>query len=207
MYPLQPRRLSVTRTAITKEELAQLEVGRYAGPISLIASAHDLERAMHDIRRERVVGFDTETKPTFRRGESHLPSLVQIATAHEVYLFQLRRMDFSDALRAVLENRAITKAGVSLADDLASLRKLFPFQEQSVVDFGLLAQRLGYQQSGVRNLAGLLLGIRIPKGARTSNWARVHLSQSQILYAATDAWICRELFLHLQKTGPHKTKP
>jgi ribonuclease D len=90
------------------------------------------------------------------------------------------------------------KAGVALADDLRALRRLISFADQNVLDLGVVARRRGFNQTGVRNLAGILLGIRIPKGAKTSNWAAPSLSAAQITYAATDAWACRELFLRFQ---------
>jgi ribonuclease D len=188
----------MTVQTISREELALLPVRRYEGRIVVVADAHDLERAMHDIGHEHVVGFDTETPPTFRKGQSHKPTLVQMATAHAAYLFQLRRMDFAPALTEVLENAQIIKAGVALADDLRKLKELFPFQERGILDLGKVAQHHGLKQSGVRNLAGMLLGFRITKGPRTSNWSRPTLSPNQIHYAATDAWVCRELYLHFQ---------
>ncbi len=186
---------------ITREELVQLAVRRYDGPVRLITAPEELERARHDIRHERVIGFDTETRPTFRKGQSHLPSLVQIATARAVYLFQLQRLDCSAALAEALSNPAIIKAGVAPAHDLLKLQTVFPFEPKNILDLGAVVQRHGIKQSGIRNLAGMFLGFRITKGSRTSNWARPVLSPSQITYAATDAWICRELYLHFQKLG------
>jgi ribonuclease D len=188
-------------TTITREQLAELPVRRFEGRIVVVATEQDLERALHDIRREHVIGFDTETPPTFRKGQSHRPTLVQIATAHAVYLFQLRRMDFSRALTEVLENAGIVKTGVAMADDLRKLKEVFPFEERGILDLGKIAQHHGLKQSGVRNLAGMLLGFRITKGPRTSNWRRPTLSPSQIHYAATDAWVCRELHLRFQQLG------
>jgi ribonuclease D len=154
---------------------------------------------MEAICRESVVGFDTETRPAFRPGESYLPSLVQFATADAVYLLQVQRGDYSGALREIFSSGKITKAGVSVADDLRNLKKLYEFEERAVVDLGKLAKRHGLQQTGVRNLAGIFLGARIPKGAKTTNWAARRLTPQQIVYAATDAWACRELYLRFKQ--------
>jgi ribonuclease D len=186
---------------ISREEIVALPIRRYEGEVRLVASRQDLERAMQDLRQERVAGFDTETRPAFRKGESHLPCLVQIATARAVYLLQLRTMDFSGALREVLEAPGIVKAGLSLAHDLRQLKLVFPFEPRSVLDLGAVAKRAGVGQTGVRNLAGMLLGFRIPKGSKTSNWAVARLSEAQIRYAATDAWACRELYLYFEKNS------
>jgi len=197
----------MTERMISREELALLLVRRYEGEIVVVADTHELEQAMHDIRREHVVGFDTETPPTFRKGQSHKPTLVQIATAHAVYLFQLKRLDFSGALTELLESHGIVKAGVALADDLRKLKELFPFEERNILDLGKVAQHHGLKQSGVRNLAGMFLGFRITKGPRTSNWRRSDLSPGQISYAATDAWVCRELYLRFQSLGLLDQRP
>lgn len=187
--------------AISREEMAKLPIRRYEGEVCLVATSRDLERALADIRQESVVGFDTETRPAFRKGESHLPCLVQAATARAVYLFQLRQLEVFQGLAELLADPRIVKVGVAMANDLRPLRLLFPFTEQNILDLGLIARRCRLSQTGLRNLAGIFLGFRIPKGARTSNWAAPRLSATQITYAATDAWACRELFLRFQHLG------
>ena len=189
------------RRTISREQINELPIRRYEGDVHLVASAEDLGHAMADIRAERVLGFDTETRPAFRKGEHHLPCLVQAATARAVYLFPLQRMDFSAAVAEFLAAREIVKIGVSLAHDLRELKLVFPLQEASMLDAGTAVQRHGFEQTGLRNLAALFLGFRIPKGTRTSNWAARQLSPAQLTYAATDAWVCRELFLRFEELG------
>jgi ribonuclease D len=186
--------------SISREDLAELPIRRFEGDIRMVATAEDLDAALDDFRGERVVGFDTETRPAFRKGESHLPCLVQAATARAVYLFRPQADTFA-VLTELLDSSRIVKAGVGLAHDLRSLALVFPFRPQNVVELGAIARRAGIDQSGVRNLAGLLLGYRIPKGNRTSNWAARRLTPAQITYAATDAWVCRELFLKFESAG------
>jgi ribonuclease D len=186
---------------ISHEDMMGLPVLRYEGEVRLVASPADLTAAMADIRSESVLGFDTETRPAFRKGESYLPCLAQVATARAVYLFQLQQLDFAAPMVELLCAASIAKAGVSLADDLRNLKKLFPFEENAIVDVGSVAKRHGLKQTGVRNLAGIFLGFRIPKGTKTSNWAAPRLSPQQITYAATDAWACRELYLCFKKLG------
>lgn len=187
--------------AITREELAALPIRRFDGEVSLVTTSVELERAMEAIRAERVAGFDTETRPAFRKGESYLPCLLQVATARRVHVFQLSRLDCSGAAAELLGSPAIVKTGIGLKYDLGQLKLLFPFDPAAVFDLGEIAKGHGLQQSGVRNLAGLFLGFRIPKGAQTSNWAAPHLSEQQIRYAATDAWACRELYLRFEELG------
>jgi ribonuclease D len=193
--------------AISREEMAALPIRRYEGEVCLVATPADLARALEDLRQEVVVGFDTETRPAFRKGETHLPCLVQVATAQSVYLFQLRQPQVFQVLAELLAEIHVAKAGVALANDLRSLKLLFPFMESNVLDLGIVARRHRMDQTGLRNLAGIFLGVRIPKGARTSNWAAPRLSAAQITYAATDAWICRELFLQFQARGMLQAQP
>src|SRR5437016_5536157 len=187
--------------SISREDMAKLPIRRYGGRICLVATPADLEEARSDLRQESIVGLDTETRPAFKKGESHLPALVQVATARAVYLFQLRRTEVFPALAELLADPRTLKAGVSPADDLRALKKVFPFEEKNMLDLGQVARRSGFEQTGVRNLAGILLGLRIPKGTKTSNWAARELSPAQIAYAATDAWACRELVLRFQSLG------
>ena len=183
---------------ISREDLANLPIRRYEGKIVVVATPQELEEARSDLRQETVVGLDTETRPAFKKGESHLPALVQLATARAVYLFQLRRTEAHPLLAELLSDPRIVKAGISLRDDLRALKQVFPFTEQNMLDLGTVAHRSGFGQTGVRNLAGILLGFRIPKGTKTSNWAARELSPAQIAYAATDAWACRELYLRFK---------
>ena len=200
--PLPPELLR----QVSREEINELPIRRYEGPMAVIAEPHELARAMDDILQETLVGFDTETRPAFRPGESYPPSLAQVATARAVYLFQVRHAEIAAAVARMLSEERIVKAGVSMADDLKALKKIVPFDEKSIVDVGKLAQRHGLKQSGVRNLAGLFLGFRIPKGAKTTNWSRSTLTEQQIVYAATDAWACRELYLCFEKLGLNHTE-
>jgi ribonuclease D len=183
---------------ITSEAINALPIRRYEGEVHLVATRDQAERAAADFAAERVVGFDTETRPAFRAGVSYPPALVQAATARAVYLFQLAQLDFGPVLAALLGSGSTAKAGVGVADDLRQLRQVFDFTPAAIVDLGAVARRHGLERSGVRALAALFLGIRIPKGTKTSNWAARRLSPAQVAYAATDAWACRELYLRFE---------
>jgi ribonuclease D len=186
---------------ISREAMAALPIRRYEGEVCLVASGAELERALADIHAEQVVGWDTETRPAFRKGESYPPSLVQVATSRAVYLFQLARLDAAQPVAEFFAAREIVKVGIAVADDLRNLKRVFAFEERSVLDAGAIARRHGLEQTGLRNLAGIFLGFRVPKGKRTSNWAAARLSPQQIGYAATDAWACRELYLRFRELG------
>jgi ribonuclease D len=196
-----PALASTPSREISGAQLNALPVRRYEGEVVLVASPGQLARAMQDIRGDEVVGFDTETRPAFRKGERHLPCLAQVATAGTVYIFPLERLDCSAALAELLGAPGIVKVGIALAGDLRELEKRFAFAHASAIDAGRLARRHGLRQTGLRNLAAIFLGFRVPKGKRTSNWAAARLSPAQITYAATDAWVCRELYLRFRALG------
>jgi ribonuclease D len=185
------------QNGISRDAINDLPIRRYEGEVRLVETPADLEHAAADFAGERVVGFDTETRPAFRVGQHYPPALAQVATARAVYLFPLARLDASAVLAGLLGS-ATVKAGVGLADDLRQLRPMFDFNPAAIVDLGSVARRHGLERSGVRALAALFLGIRIPKGIKTSNWAAQRLSSAQIAYAATDAWACREIYLKFE---------
>ena len=182
--------------SISREDMASLPIVRYEGEVRLVATAEALELERTAILRERVLGFVTETRPAFRKGERYPPSLVQLAGESVAWIFQLQRFDASAFLKDLLERDGV-KTGVGIDEDLRQLKAVFPFEASGVVDIATLARRRGIEQTGLRNLAGIVLGIRIPKGKRTSNWAAARLTPQQIGYAAMDAWVARALYLAL----------
>ena len=127
--------------AISREDMANLPIRRYEGEVCLVTTPQERARALADLRQESVVGFDTETRPSFSKGESHPTCLVQAATASRVYLFQLRRPDVFQILTELLAQPRIVKAGVALAYDLRSLKLVFSFTEKNVLDLGVVARR------------------------------------------------------------------
>lgn len=183
--------------SISRDALNALPIRSYQGPVHLVNNDEDLEKAVSQIRKEKLLGFDTETKPVFRRGVSHPPALLQLGGAEQAWIFQLRFLRKLSLLFAVLSEQRITKAGVALSDDLKKLKEVHSFSPAGFTELGDLAHKAGYTQTGLRTLAGLVLGFRISKREQRSNWARNQLTPSQITYAATDAWVSRELYLGL----------
>ena len=182
---------------LSKEEISACPLVRWQGPIRLIRTPEEMTEAVQVLELENLLGFDTETRPSFRKGESYPPALLQLAGAREVFIFQLPRLGLPEPLRSILAAPGIVKAGVAPSHDLRELRKLAPFEPAGFVDLSRLAKQTGIKNHGLRGLTAVLLGCRIAKGARTSNWARDDLSAKQLDYAATDAWLGRELYLKL----------
>lgn len=182
-----------------KDEINECPIGRWTGPITVVRTGAELEKAVSGLAGQTLLGFDTETRPARVKGESFPPSLLQLATENEVFLFQLSQLGLPKPLRRVLADPTIIKAGVGLDYDIGELKKMARFRAAGFVDLGILAKKSGIKNHGLRGLAAVLLGFRITKGAQTSNWAREELTEKQIQYAATDAWAGRKLYLALEQ--------
>lgn len=182
---------------MTKEEINELPLRRWQGPVEVINSAERAITAARTLAEERLLGFDTETRPAFKKGQSYLPALLQLATDDKVWLFQLGSAGLPDPVRGLLTDPSIIKAGVSLGFDVAELQKIAPFAPAGFVELADTAKARGIKNHGLRGLAAVILGFRISKSARTTNWAKPELTQQQITYAATDAWVGREIYQQL----------
>lgn len=183
----------------SKEEINDLPIHRYEGPVRIIRSQEELEAAMEHLRTQSVLGFDTESRPAFRKGKYYPPSVVQLAAADAVYIIQLTWLPLGDTLAGLLADPAVLKVGAAIHDDIKELQKLHEFTPDGIVDLGDMAKSLGLETHGLRSLAANLMGVRISKSARCSNWAGKKLHNQQIIYAATDAWIGRELYFKLKE--------
>jgi len=179
----------------------RLPICRYEGPVSVVRNQAGLSGALRALEAERLLGFDTETRPAFKKGVKHAPALLQLAGSGGVYVFQLAAVGLPAPLRALLADGARIKAGVALGHDVRELRTIADFAPAGFVELEKLARSAGLKNYGLRGLAAALLGVRISKKVRLSNWAAAHLSTDQIAYAATDAWISRELYLRFEQAG------
>jgi len=187
------------RETISREELALLPLRSYQGAIHLVTTQQDEKSAADALRSETVLGFDTESRPAFVSGVVHPTALVQVAGSKAVYVFQLNKLNHLESILGLFADAAVTKAGVALADDLKKLRSTYrDFEPAGFVEIGHLSRRAGIKQTGLRTLAGLLLGFRISKREQRSNWGADTLTPSQLRYAATDAWASREIYLKVR---------
>ncbi len=184
---------------MSKDEINNCPIKRWEGPVSVIRTGEEMGKAMDKLAGHTLLGFDTETRPAYTKGESYLPSLLQLANEKEVFIFQLNHLGLVPPLCDLLSDPAVTKAGVSLDYDIRELKKLSSFKAGGFEDLGDIAKQAGIKNHGLRGLAAVLLGFRIGKGAQTSNWAKDVLTPQQIQYAATDAWVGRKLHLALEQ--------
>ena len=189
------------RVSITADEINNLPLRTFEGKTSVISNPEHLGKIVREIESHDVVGFDTETRPSFKKGQTFQVSLLQLAIPNKVFLIRLNHTGVTPELAALFSNSRIVKAGVGIRDDLKALQKLRTFEPVSCYDLSTLAKQAGLQVESVKKLTALLLGFRISKSAQTSNWEVPTFTQKQIEYAATDAWVCLELF---EKLKPKK---
>lgn len=187
--------IALNKNKLSKTEINSLPLRYYNGAIRIIQTAEQAKNACAILIKEKVLGFDTETRPAFNKGQSYLPSLLQLAGTKVVYLFQLSQCGLTDSIIILLSNVNIIKSGVAINQDLTELQQILNFEPAGFVDLGDIAKSKGLPHHGLRGLAAYLLKFRISKSARTSNWSANQLTKKQIKYAATDAWVGRELYL------------
>lgn len=186
---------------IEKEFISALPLLQYEGKIVLVESEAAAKKAVKELSREKILGFDTETRPNFRKGAGYMVSLVQLCGGKCAYLFRLDYCGGVPVLFPLFENPNILKVGVAVKDDVHHLKIRAPFDDAGFVDASRYTRAARIENTGLRALTAHFLGGRISKAAQVSNWAARELSPQQIVYAATDAWTSRELFLKLQRLG------
>lgn len=186
---------------MTKAEISELPMRQYEGPIVLCRTTEEAEAAADRLKNEPLLGFDTETRPAFRKGESYDPSLLQLAAADTVYLFQIKQCGFPPALLRILSAPEIKKAGVAIDRDVSELKAMTSFEPAGFVELATYAKAAGIRNLGLRGLTAILFGFRISKKEQVSNWARKELTESQQIYAATDAWLGRQIYLQFETAG------
>lgn len=186
---------------IDKETLNKLPLIAYEGEVELVRDKEAAFAACEHLSKESILGFDTETRPSFKKGESFRPSLIQLAGTGRVYLFQNKLIGTIEPLKPIFSNPDILKVGVAIRDDIKGLQAIEPFSPEGFVEISTYTTPLGIINTGLRALCGIFLEGRISKRAQVSNWARHNLQPNQITYAATDAWVSRELYLKLDALG------
>lgn len=180
--------------SITKEELADLPTAHYTDGATVIDSADGLEEAVSHLGQARIIGFDTETRPSFKKGRSHSVSLLQLASPEHCFLFRLNISGLHPLLKDILENPDMLKVGVSLRDDYHSLARICDFHPDGFIDLQQYAKRFGIADNSLSRIYAILFGQRISKGQRLSNWEAETLTPAQINYAAFDAISCIRIY-------------
>lgn len=193
------------RISISPEEIANLELVSFPGEIVLVDSLNDtFYAALKYLRRQKVLGFDTETRPTFTQDQhSNGTALLQLSGSTKAFLFRVQKTGLPKRLAAILANPEIVKVGAATIDDVRGLQKYAPFNPKGFVDLQSKVWEYGIRDKSVKKMTAIILGVKISKAQQLSNWEAEHLSESQLRYAATDAWVCREMYMKLLKAEKH----
>jgi ribonuclease D len=184
--------------SITKDQLRELPLLQFKGNIHIIDSVTDLRAHIPAILMQKVIGFDTETKPSFKKGNVNKVALLQLAAKEDAYIFRLHHLGLQDELIHLLSNSDIIKVGAAIRDDIRHLQKVRHFLAGGFVELQNFVKEFGIESNGLSSLAGITMNSRISKSQQLSNWEAESLTEAQALYAATDAWACREIYLKLR---------
>ncbi len=186
---------------ISNEQTSQLPAVEFRGDIRIIDRERHIDEACRYLASQPFVGFDTETRPSFRQGVSHRVSLLQLSSSERCYLFRLNRIPLDKPILQLLANRQLPKIGADVAGDLRSLRQLRHFRDGGFIDLQDIAPQWGIEEKSLRKLSAIVLGHRVSKAQRLSNWEATTLTDKQQLYAATDAWVCIRIYEELLRTS------
>ncbi len=198
----------VFQSSIEPKELEQLPLEAFDGPIEVIDHiGWHYSRALAYLRKQKILGFDTETRPSFEAHHYHHDvALLQLSGPDKAYLFRLNKMGLRKSLCAILANPNIVKVGAASNDDVKGLQRLCPFSAHDFIDLQKIVWEWGIKDKSVKKMAAIILGFRISKNQQLSNWEADELTQAQRLYAATDAWVCREMYLKLMDNPKNPLK-
>ena len=184
---------------ISNDEVAALEAVQFDGQIEVVESVAALDAACDYLAREQILGFDTETRPSFTSGVTNKVALLQLFGGEKCFLVRLNRVAMSRKLIALLQNPSILKIGAAVQNDIVSLNVLRHFKARGFVDLQSIVGDYGIEDKSLRKISGIVLGKKVSKAQRLSNWEAKTLTPQQMMYAATDAWVCVEIYKRLKQ--------
>jgi ribonuclease D len=182
---------------ITPDEIKELELSWFKGEIILVDSLEKYFRVVPWLKKSKVLGFDTETKPSFKKGRKNKVSLIQLADQNVACLFRINKIGIPDELAFALSDPGVIKCGVAVHDDIKMLNGQRNFAPAGFIDLQKFVKDFGIESSGLKKISAIVLGIRISKSQQVTDWEALELSEAQKIYAATDAWVCHEIYNRL----------
>lgn len=197
------------RITIPAEDIEKMPLVSFPGKITVIEEQGEaFDKALAYLRRQKILGFDTESRPCFSADQPHYGvSLLQLSGATKAFLFRIKKCGMPRSLCRLLSDARIVKVGAAVHDDLRGLQRLHGFEPGGFVDLQKIGWEYGIRDKAVKKMAANILGIRISKTQQLSNWEADKLSEPQQRYAATDAWVCREMYLRLIASEKHPLTP
>lgn len=186
------------KISISKQQLAALPAAHYDGAIRVIDNMEDAEKAVAELRKADLIGFDTETRPSFKKGQSFSVALMQLSSRDECYLFRLNKIGFPDSLKALIQDPSVTKIGLSIHDDFRNLNKNAYVEPQGFIELQKYVAQWQIEDKSLTKLYGILFGQRLSKTQRLTNWEADSLTDAQQHYAALDAFACIRIYEFLR---------
>lgn len=190
-----------------KTLISSLPVAQFQGKIIVVLTPGETEKAVRYLLSQPILGFDTETRPSFKKGHQHKVSLLQVSTPDICFLFRLNYIGLTDSLVRLLEDDTVLKIGLSWHDDINSLSKLRTFKTGQFIDIQHHANELGIEDLSLQKIYANLFAQKISKRQQLSNWEADILSDKQKIYAATDAWACIQIYneiIRLRETNDYE---
>jgi ribonuclease D len=185
---------------ISREEVDKLGLIQYEGPIKVIQSEDEFESEIESITAHPILGFDTESKPSFKKGKVFPTSMIQLSSSEKAWLIRVSRLGYPERLKELLSSGETIKVGSGLNDDLRRMRSDFQFEPAGFLDLQRYVEAFQIREKGLKKLSAIVLGRRISKSQQVSNWDAEILTEAQLRYAATDAWICLEIYNALRNS-------
>lgn len=200
----------IIKRSIDKDELREMPKAGFPGKIYVVQTETDVKKAVDYLSSRPAIGIDSETRPSFTKGQAYKVSLLQLSSEECCFLFRLNHTGLSKPLIELLENENVIKVGLSLRDDFMMLRKRAAFKQQSCIELQEYVGEFGIKDKSLQKIYGILFGEKISKSQRLTNWEVDVLTDSQKVYAATDAWACLKIYNLLQElkeTGDYTLEP
>lgn len=179
---------------ISNEEIKAYDLSWFGGEIVVVDNFKTFNEVIPRLLKSKVLGFDTESKPSFKKGRKNKVSLIQLANNEVACLFRINKIGIPDELVAILSDPLLIKIGVAIHDDIRFLSGIRKFTPDGFIDLQGFVKDYGIQSSGLKKLTAIILGFRISKHQQTTDWEATHLTDAQKIYAATDAWVCHEIY-------------
>jgi ribonuclease D len=179
---------------ISREELADMPLRWFEGEIVVVDHLQQVKSAAKFLSGFPVIGFDTETKPSFKKGNINRVALLQLATNNHAFLFRINKIGLPAEIKKILASSKIVKPGVAIRDDIKGLQQMKRFNPEGFIELQNYAKEFGIKNFSLKKLAAIVLGFRISKSQQLSNWEAAELSEPQRIYAATDAWVALKIY-------------
>ena len=185
------------KKSISNDELAELPLSSFEGVIHVVEQPEDMGPALEYLSRQSILGFDTETRPAFKKGQIYPVSLLQLSTSEQAFLFRINKIGLPVGLIKILASPKILKSGVAIRDDIKILQRIVPFKPAGFIELQDLVKNYGIESFSLKKLSAIVLGFKISKSARLTNWDAHELTEQQLIYSATDAWVSCEIYKQL----------